>query len=214
MYDQEKVFGDGLRRSWCSRKRQDGRGKDNMIAQRKAGLTIAAVSLFCLMIGGQACCKTGPGPHDGMAGGEQRPPACAQGRGSERGVHEVGRDGAYIAYADGVVRDTCAGLDWVAGPDEYTTLEEAMAWVKGLHVDGGGWRMPSERELQTLYKTGAGIRNMTPLLKMTGYFVWCVADHDLTTGRRFYFAYEIRPFHPRGDHTDGRAFAVRSATSP
>ncbi len=31
---------------------------------------------------------------------------------------EVGRDGVYLAYADGIVKDTKTGLEWIAGPDK------------------------------------------------------------------------------------------------
>ena len=33
---------------------------------------------------------------------------------------EVGRDGVYVAYANGIVRDTKTGLEWKAGPDKHT----------------------------------------------------------------------------------------------
>jgi hypothetical protein len=84
----------------------------------------------------------------------------------------IKRDGIYVAYANGIVKDTKTGLEWVAGPDEPTTFEEAKSWIQSLNIDGSGWRMPTEVELDALYKTGAGYRNMTPLLKTTGWFVW------------------------------------------
>ena len=85
---------------------------------------------------------------------------------------EVGRDGVYVAYANGIVKDTKTGLEWKAGPDKDTDWNEARSWVQNLNLDGGGWRMPTTDELKTLYKKGAGFQNMTPLLKTTGFYVW------------------------------------------
>ena len=85
---------------------------------------------------------------------------------------DVAHDGTFIAYASGVVRDTKTGLEWIAGPDRNTTWYTAKSWVESLSIDGGGWRMPTREELKSLYQKGAGKRNMTPLLKTTGWFVW------------------------------------------
>lgn len=62
---------------------------------------------------------------------------------AEKGIdEEVGRDGGYIAYANGIVKDTKTGLEWVAGSDKDVTWDQAKAWVEGLNVDGevGGCR--------------------------------------------------------------------------
>jgi hypothetical protein len=90
---------------------------------------------------------------------------------------EIGRDGNWIAYACGVVWDTKAGLEWIAGPDEDTNWDEAKEWVDNLNVAGGGWRLPKIDELKTLYEKGRGTCNMTPLLGIasfgtTSFIVW------------------------------------------
>ena len=69
----------------------------------------------------------------------------------------------------GIVKDPNTGLEWMAGPDRDTNWYEAKSWVQSL---GSGWRMPTLDELAGLYKKGAGPRNMTPLLKTTGWWVW------------------------------------------
>jgi hypothetical protein len=84
----------------------------------------------------------------------------------------IDRDGMFIAYANGVVRDSKTGLEWVAGPDKEMDWYEARSWVKGLNVSGGGWRMPTVDELKTLNRNRGGTLSMTPLLKLTGRFVW------------------------------------------
>ena len=93
--------------------------------------------------------------------------------GTSKSIDElVGSDGRFEKYTSGVVRDTRTGLEWLAGPDHDTGYVDALRWINGLKVDGGGWRMPIEREVTTLYQRGAGKRNMTPLLKTTGWYVW------------------------------------------
>ena len=85
---------------------------------------------------------------------------------------EINPDERFIANDNGTVEDTKTGLEWYAGPDKNTSLREAKSWVENLTVADGGWRMPTRKELQTLYKKGAGGRNMTPLLKTTGWDIW------------------------------------------
>jgi hypothetical protein len=126
--------------------------------------------------------------------------------------NEIGRDGTYVAYDNGIVRDTSTGLEWVAGPDKDTTWEEAKLWVGGLNT-GKGWRMPKMGELEDLHKEGSGERNMTPLLKTNGWWVWS-EDFKETTSHSM--AWNFNFFHGTGrwnfseDSTDRRAFAVRS----
>ena len=62
-------------------------------------------------------------------------------------------DDQYVAYANGIVKDTNTGLEWKAGPDKDTNWGEARSWVQSL---GGDWRMPTLDELEGLYKKGMG----------------------------------------------------------
>jgi len=120
------------------------------------------------------------------------------------------RDGVYVAYANGIVRDTNTGLEWKAGPDENTTWNKARSWVQSLNLDGGGWRMPTMDELAELYKKGAGDRNMTRLLKTTGWWVWSGETKGSSTARYFDFYNGARDWSSRNDSNLDRAFAVRS----
>ena len=61
------------------------------------------------------------------------------------------RDGTFVAYATGVVYDKNTGLGWLAGPDRNTTWDEVNKWIANLTVAGGGWRMPTRKELKTLF---------------------------------------------------------------
>ena len=124
---------------------------------------------------------------------------------------EVGRDGVYVAYANGIVKDTKTGLEWKVGPDKDTNWEEAKSWVQNLNLDGGGWRMPSLDELRTLYEKGAGSRNMTPLLKTTGWYVW---SGETKEGSPYVWHFNFWNGGGRWDPPDSsdtiRAFAVSS----
>jgi len=123
---------------------------------------------------------------------------------------EVGRDGVYEAYANGIVRDTKTGLEWKVGPDKDTDWNEARSWVQNLNLDGGGWRMPTTDELITLYKKGAGSRNMTPLLKTTGWHVWSGETKGSSHAWFFHFYDGYGHWIPRDLSYNARAFAVRS----
>jgi hypothetical protein len=114
---------------------------------------------------------------------------------------DVGRDANFVAYANGVVADTQTGLEWVAGPDKDTSYHQAAAWVRSLTIAGGGWRMPTERELRTLCRVPGNLSTITPLLPTTGIHIWPYQeDEDLAL-------YGFRYMDPYGT----RGFAVRSA---
>ena len=122
----------------------------------------------------------------------------------------INRDSIYVAYANGIVKDTNTGLEWKAGPDRNTDWNDARSWVQSLNLDGGGWRMPTMDELAGLYKKGKGGRNMTPLLETSGWDVWSGETKGSSDARYFTFAIGDRGWAARGGSIDTRAFAVRS----
>jgi len=122
----------------------------------------------------------------------------------------IRRDGIYVAYANGIVRDTKTGLEWKAGPDWNTNWNDARSWVQSLNLDGGGWRMPTTDELKTLYKKGTGERNMTPLLKTSGWLVWSGETEGSSYARSFSFDNGSRDWYYRTIANNRRGFAVCS----
>ena len=99
---------------------------------------------------------------------------------------ETKRDGNFVAYDNGVVYDTRTGLEWFAGPDKNINWKKAKSWVENLDAAGGGWRMPNCDELETLFRKGAGSkdisplsRNITPLFKVRGQFIWSGAIGEI-----------------------------------
>src|SRR6185312_1086454 len=72
-----------------------------------------------------------------------------------RGGRVLGPDesrfSAYDLRGDGTVRDTWTGLTWQVEPyPSVVTPDAAAAACAGSRVAGGGWRVPSVNELQTL----------------------------------------------------------------
>ena len=117
----------------------------------------------------------------------------------------------YLECGSGIVEDRKTGLKWKVGPDKDTSWNDAKSWVQSLNINGGGWRMPTMDELKSLYKPGAGDRNMTPLLKTTGWWVWSGETKGLSK-KAMTFNFNLG----RGNWDDcdssyyERAFAVRS----
>ena len=118
-------------------------------------------------------------------------------------------DDTYVAHANGIVRNTRNGLEWKVGTDRDTSWNEASLWVQSLD---DVWRMPSTDELEGLYKKGSGSRNMTPLLKTTGWCVWSAETRGSAFHRRFYFNFTNNSWysHNADFSNKTRAFAVRS----
>jgi hypothetical protein len=134
------------------------------------------------------------------------------------GFKEIGREGHFIAYSNGIVYDRETGLEWVIGPEKNTSWEDARAWVGDLSIDGGNWRMPTMEELKTLYKNGQGLTKLNRLLRLNiTRWIWSKDKKyrnplslNLNSGRPFRY----RPDYHRYTSIDRlggfQAFAVRS----
>jgi tetratricopeptide (TPR) repeat protein len=122
---------------------------------------------------------------------------------------EIGRDGNFVASDNGVVKDAKTDLEWIAGPNMITTWSEAKKWVESLNVAGGGWRMPTIKELKTLYKKGTGYRNMTPLLKTYPWWIWSGETKGSSSAWYFNFENGYENWTTRDYSYNKRGFAVR-----
>jgi hypothetical protein len=78
----------------------------------------------------------------------------------------------FIEHVSGLVRDENTGLEWIAGPDIDTTLDEAKSWVNNLSIGGGGWRLPTIMELTTLGQSSSGWCSIATPFKTSGWWVW------------------------------------------
>ena len=115
--------------------------------------------------------------------------------------YQTEHPGRFVVNANGVIADLHNGLEWFAGPDVDTSYYQAAEWVRGLTVGGGGWRMPTSKELNTLYRVAGKLSTITPLLKTSGTHIWPHQENeDLSL-------YLFRYMDPYGT----RALAVRSA---
>ena len=121
----------------------------------------------------------------------------------------IDRDGCYSKYENGVVYDSKTGLEWIAGPRGRKSWYEANEWVKGLEIDGSGWRMPTSKELETIYQDGMGNRNMTRLLKTKAWWVWSAEQDNNLSLSLFDFSRGTRDWHSRTP----RAYAMRARKS-
>ena len=110
----------------------------------------------------------------------------------------------------GYVHDPRSRLYWVAGPDKDTNWYEAKSWVQSLNLDDEGWRMPTMDEVESLYNEGSGSRNMTSLLKTTGWWVWSGEIVGSSEAGIFNFSSGLRLWLDPHDSHSRRAFAVRS----
>jgi len=109
-----------------------------------------------------------------------------------------------------IITDTQTNLQWYVGPDKDTTWDKAKVWVESLTVDGGGWRMPTVEELKKLYERGRGERNIDPVFKATGWWVWASEVKDSSSAWYVDFYYGDGDYD-RSDSTHHRAFAARQA---
>ena len=129
------------------------------------------------------------------------------------------------ALESAVYYDKKTGLEWLAGPDKSTNWYDAKKWVESLSVfAGGGWRMPTLKELKTLYQKGEKC-HIKSFLKTTGCLVWSGETKDSSSSWCYNYFYDpgssilsggdgsgsYRAFLYRDDSTDStRGFAVRS----
>jgi hypothetical protein len=114
-----------------------------------------------------------------------------------------------------VIYDVKNGLEWFVGPDIDTYFVKAEEWIRKLTVGGGGWRLPTRKELRSLYKKGAGKRNMASIFKTTGWYIWSGEGKSKTSDAPSYvwcFSFKdgSESFEAEVFNHDKRVFAVRS----
>ncbi len=59
----------------------------------------------------------------------------------------------FKVLSNGVIRDPESGLEWAPVPVPTLSYEMAAAYVQSLGLAGGGWRLPTIGELESLYET-------------------------------------------------------------
>lgn len=135
-------------------------------------------------------------------------------REAQRGK-EVGRDGRFIAYSQGLIKDTTSGLMWAArdnGSD--ITWSGARSYCKNYKGAGyRDWRMPTQDELAGLYDSGKKNRLgyfVTELIHITACCPWAsdsrgseAASFSFYSGARYWL-------QQSSDYHNRRALPVRA----
>lgn len=118
--------------------------------------------------------------------------------------------GQYQVTSCGGIVDTKTNLEWYTGPDKATDWKQAQSWVSDLSACGVDWRMPKSDKLKKLYQKGVGTRNMDPVFKTTGWFVWSEKPKNPAQGVtiNFHDGSESSP-ESTVQSNDNRVFAVR-----
>jgi Protein of unknown function (DUF1566) len=116
----------------------------------------------------------------------------------------------FTRAANGVITDHLTGLDWYVRPNADNNWHEAKAWVDGLTVAGGGWRLPTVPELKGIYQKGASRVNMDPLFEPKSAWVWSGQMDDARTYYGFAFYSGLVNSHGLNYGFGRMAFAVRS----
>ena len=99
----------------------------------------------------------------------------------------VARDGRYVAYANKVICDCFSGLEWFPGPDKDMSWKEGGHWAKELAIGGGGWRLPTLKELRGLFKMNKNGDNLSPLFGLSMTDVWSCEIKDESSAWGFNF---------------------------
>ena len=120
----------------------------------------------------------------------------------------------YWVSSDGVITDSQTDLEWVIGPDESRNYAQAEQWVTACKLDGGGWRMPTRKELESLYqKYPSGVVRRDYLDWAFGpailLSVWA-EPNDASSAWVFYFELGEGHSTDRSDSETFRLFGVRS----
>jgi len=110
---------------------------------------------------------------------------------------------------NGVIDDSWERLQWVpSSGQEMSPYQEAEDHVESLKLDGGGWRLPSNYELYSLYDISLQ-GGADPLFNIDKSIVWAFETSD-SLPCQFDFKKHTRYMCRRDDRGfTGRVLAVR-----
>ena len=85
----------------------------------------------------------------------------------------IARDGQSIKYKNRIAYDKNNSLEWIAGPSfSNVGIFPTKKWISNLNLSGGRWRLPSLKELYTLYRNKDNLTKITSLFKTKNKWVW------------------------------------------
>jgi hypothetical protein len=123
-----------------------------------------------------------------------------------------------IDRGGGVLEQVSSGLLWTQrdnGAD--ITRDSARKYCDQLSISGKGWRLPSERDLQTLFldavgtkACGAGFCGVPSGFSLTSFQIWTGDTDDSGKGRFVNFEQGMSGAAPSGYSYRSRALCVRN----
>ncbi len=119
----------------------------------------------------------------------------------------------FFVSEDGVIEDIAHDLQWIAGPDKDMTWTQARAWASRLDIRGLKWRMPTVKELKTLFDTEFKPENISKIFKLSAWYVWSGQEQGPTTAWAFFYTHEAEDWSTKAASRGFRALAVRSAAA-
>lgn len=138
---------------------------------------------------------------------------------SDVSAKEIGRDGRFVAYANGTVKDTKTGLVWAAKDNgEDINWKDAKRYCENYR--GGGytdWRMPTQDELARLYDKSESYQatqrtynvHLTKLIELSACCPWASETRG-SDAAHFAFNTGYRLWGAQSGSHNGRVLPVRS----
>lgn len=126
---------------------------------------------------------------------------------------ETGRDGRFIAFDNGTVKDSKTGLMWAA-KDNGKDINWIGAKEYCENYDGGGftdWRMPTQEELAGIYDPGRENRQgyfVTKFIDISACCPWPSEERGTEAGA-FSFSYGGKYWLSKSCSFNSRALPVR-----
>ncbi len=130
----------------------------------------------------------------------------------------VSTGGRFTRDAQGVISDKRTGLQWKVGPDKDLNWHQSKAWAEKL--TGGGWRLPTRKEVQGIYQKGQSETGLPIGFETTGSWIWSGDVYQDEHGYSNFKIYQAWLFELRADRwmqvdpenkSDNRVLAVRTA---
>jgi uncharacterized caspase-like protein len=116
-----------------------------------------------------------------------------------------------------IIYDPQTSLEWVIGPNKDISIKHADEWVADLDLADGGWRMPTLKELETLYvHRDDGTVRIHPAFDSSAKYIW--AQPVIEDNRKNYVAKNMTQrgssgmsWYSNRPQAGYRVFAVREA---
>jgi hypothetical protein len=168
---------------------------------------LSMISILFLIVSGCSVNRAG----QKRQGDDTKPNMAMQQKAAK--VMETGRDGRFISFDNGTVKDSETGLMWAA-KDNGTDITWIGARKYCENYDGGGftdWRMPTQEELAGIYDPASENRHgyfVTKFIDISACCPW-PSDELGSEAGAFSFSYGGKYWLPKSCSFNSRALPVR-----